>query len=62
LVVLKLPPIVLQVVVVLSSVLMNGAELYASIFMQLLAPVSASALGRCSSLLTMRLTTNSVVG
>jgi hypothetical protein len=30
--------------------------------MLLLAPVSASALSRCSSLLTMRLTTNSVVG
>jgi multisubunit Na+/H+ antiporter MnhG subunit len=45
------------VVVLLSSVLMNGniAEVYASRMMLLLAPVSASALSRCSSLLTMRL-------
>jgi hypothetical protein len=45
----------------LPSVLMNGAEVYASRMMLLLAPVSASALSRCSSLLTMRFTTNSVV-
>jgi hypothetical protein len=64
LVVVNLPPIVLQVVVLLSSVLMNGiiAEVYASRMMLLLTPVSTSALSRCSSLLTMRLTTNSVVG
>jgi hypothetical protein len=37
--VVNLPPIVLQVVVLLSSVLMNGAELYASRMMLLLAPV-----------------------
>jgi hypothetical protein len=57
LVVVNLPPIVLQMVVLLSSVLMNGnmAEVYASRMMLLLAPVSASALSRCSSLLTMRL-------
>jgi hypothetical protein len=42
------------VVILLSSVLMNGAEVYASRMMLLLAPVSASALSRCSSLLTMR--------
>jgi hypothetical protein len=41
---------------------MNGAEVYASRMMLLLVPVSASALSRCSSLLTMRLTSNSVVG
>jgi hypothetical protein len=35
--------------------LMNGAEVYASRMMLLLAPVSASALSRCYSLLTMRL-------
>jgi multisubunit Na+/H+ antiporter MnhG subunit len=43
--------------------LMNGIvpEVYASrMMLLLLAPVSASALSRCSSLLTMRLTTNSV--
>jgi hypothetical protein len=55
LVVVNLPSIVLQVVVLLSSFLMNGAELYASRMMLLLATVSASALGKCSSLLTMRL-------
>jgi hypothetical protein len=55
LVVLNLPPIVLQVVVLLSSVLMNGDEVYASRMMLLLSPVSASTLSRCSSLLTMRL-------
>jgi hypothetical protein len=54
LVVVNLPPIVIQVVVLLSSVLMNGAEIYASRMMLLLATVSASALIRCSSLLTMR--------
>jgi hypothetical protein len=39
---------------------MNGniAEVYASRMMLLLAPVSASALSRCSSLLTMRLVTH----
>jgi hypothetical protein len=62
LIAVNLPPILLQVVVLLSSVLMNGAEVYASRIMLLLAPVSASALSRCSSLLTMGLTTNSVVG
>jgi hypothetical protein len=46
------------VVALLSSVLMNGAEVYASRMMMLLAPVSASALSRCSSLLTMRLVTH----
>jgi hypothetical protein len=55
LVVVNLPPIVLQVVVLLSSVLMNGAEVYTSRMMLLLTPVSASALSRCSSLLAMRL-------
>jgi hypothetical protein len=52
-----------QVAVLLSSVLMNGkvAEVYASrMMLLLLAAVSASVLSRCSSLLTMRLTTNSV--
>jgi hypothetical protein len=34
---------------------MNGAEAYASRMMLLLAPVSTSSLGRCSSFLTMRL-------
>jgi multisubunit Na+/H+ antiporter MnhG subunit len=58
LIVVNLPPIVLQVVVLLSSVLMNGADIYASRMMLLLAPVSASALGRCASLLTMRLDTH----
>jgi hypothetical protein len=53
LVVVHLPPIVLQVVVLLSSVLMNGAEVYASIMMLQLAPVSDSALSRCLSLLTL---------
>jgi hypothetical protein len=62
LVVVNVPPIVLQVVVLLSSFLMNGAEVYAPRMMLLLAPVSASALSRSSSLLTMRLTTNLVVG
>jgi hypothetical protein len=38
------------------------AEVYASRMMLLLAPVSGIALSRCSSLLTMRLTTNSVIG
>jgi multisubunit Na+/H+ antiporter MnhG subunit len=62
----NLPPIVLQVVVLLSSVLMNGnvAEVYASRMMLpllLLAPVSAIALSRCSLLLTMRPTKNSVI-
>jgi multisubunit Na+/H+ antiporter MnhG subunit len=56
LVVVSLPPIVLQVVVLLSSVLMNWniSEVYVSRMILLLAPVSASALSRCSSLLTMR--------
>jgi hypothetical protein len=38
------------------------AEVYASRMMLLLAPVSASALSRCSSLLKMRFTTKSVIG
>jgi hypothetical protein len=43
-------------VLLLSPVLMNGAEVYASIMLLLLlVPVSTSALSRCSSLLTMRL-------
>jgi hypothetical protein len=46
------------VVVLLSSVLMNRAEVYASRMMLLLASVSAIALSRCSSLLTMRLATH----
>jgi hypothetical protein len=46
------------VVILLSSVLMNETEVYASRMMLLLAPVSASALSRCSSLLTMRLDTH----
>jgi hypothetical protein len=54
LVVLNWPSIVLQVVVLLSYVLMNGAEVYASRMMLLLAPVSSSALGRCTSWLIMR--------
>jgi hypothetical protein len=61
----KVPLIVLQVVVVvlLSSVLMNGAEVYASrVMLLLLAPASTSALSRYSSWLTMRFTTNSLVG
>jgi hypothetical protein len=60
LVVVNLPPIILQVVVLLSSVLMNEiiAEVYASRMLLLLAPVSASALSRCSSLFTMRLVTH----
>jgi multisubunit Na+/H+ antiporter MnhG subunit len=58
LVVVNLRPIVLQVIVLLSSVLMNGAEIFASRMMLLLAPVLASALSRCSSLLTMRLATH----
>jgi hypothetical protein len=47
------------VVLLLSSVLMNRNvdEVYAS-RMMLLAPVSASALSRCSSLLTMGLATH----
>jgi hypothetical protein len=60
LVVVNWPPIVLQVFVLLSSVLMNGAEVYASRMMLLLARISASTLSRCSSLLTMRLTTSSL--
>jgi hypothetical protein len=60
LVVINLPTIVLQLVVLLSSVLMNGngAEVYASRMMLLMVPVSASDLSRCSSLLTIRLTTH----
>jgi hypothetical protein len=48
------------VVVLLSSVLMDGnvAEVSVSRMLLLLAPVSASALIRCSSLLTMRLATH----
>jgi small neutral amino acid transporter SnatA (MarC family) len=58
LVVVNLLPILLQVVILLSSVLMNGAEVYASRMMRLLAPVSASALSRCSSLFTMKISTH----
>jgi hypothetical protein len=60
LVVVNLPPIVLQMVVLLSSVLLNVTEVYASrmMLMLLLAPVSTSALSRCSSLLTMKLVTH----
>jgi hypothetical protein len=63
LVVVNSTPIVFQVVVLLSSVLMNGdiAEVYASRMMLLLAPVSSNALSICLSLLTMMLTTNSVI-
>jgi hypothetical protein len=39
----------------------NVAEVYASRMMLLLAPVSARALRRCSSLLAMRVTTNLVI-
>jgi hypothetical protein len=46
-------PIVLHVVVLLLSVLMNGAEIYASWVMLLLAPVSAIVLSRGSSWLTI---------
>jgi hypothetical protein len=53
LVVVNLPPIVLQVVLLLSSILMNGAGVNVSRMLLLLAPVSASALSRCSLLLTM---------
>jgi multisubunit Na+/H+ antiporter MnhG subunit len=42
----------------LLQVLMNVAEVYASRMMLLLAPVSASALSRCSSLMTMTLATH----
>jgi hypothetical protein len=35
--------------------LMNGAEIFASRMLLLLVPVSARALSRCSSLLTMKL-------
>jgi hypothetical protein len=61
--VVNLLPTVLQVVVSLSSVLMNGniAELYASRMILLLAPVSSSALSRYFSWLTMRLTANSLI-
>jgi hypothetical protein len=58
LVVVNNPPIILQVVVLLSYVLMNWAEVYASRMMLLLAPVSASALSRCSQWLKMRLVTH----
>jgi hypothetical protein len=47
-----------QVVVLLSSFLINGDEVYTSRMILMLAPVLASALSICSSLLTMRLTTN----
>jgi hypothetical protein len=52
--VVNLQPIVHKVVALLSSVLMNGSEAYASRMMLLLATVSASALSRSSSLLTIR--------
>jgi hypothetical protein len=42
------------VVVLLSSVLMIGTEVYTSRMLLLLAPVLASALSRCSSWLTIR--------
>jgi hypothetical protein len=61
LVVVNLPPIVFQVVVLMSSVLMNGAEVYDSRMLLLLSPISASAMRRCSLSLIMRLTTISVV-
>jgi hypothetical protein len=60
----KLTPIVLQMFVLLSSVLMNEnvAEVYASrimlLLLLLLETVSASALSRCSSWLTMRFVTH----
>jgi hypothetical protein len=57
LVVLNLPAFVIHLVVLFSSVLMHGSEVYASKIL-LLAPVSASALSRCSSFLTMRLVTD----
>jgi hypothetical protein len=41
LVVVNVPPTVLQVIVLMSSILMNGAELFASRMMLLLSPVSA---------------------
>jgi hypothetical protein len=53
LVVVNLPLIVIQVIVLMSSVLMNETEVYASRMLLLLAPVSASALRRCSSWLTV---------
>jgi small neutral amino acid transporter SnatA (MarC family) len=55
LVVVNLPPILLHVILLLSSVLMNEAEVYASRMMLLMEQVSASALSRCFSLLIMRL-------
>jgi hypothetical protein len=42
----------------MSSGLMNGAEVFVSKTMLLLAPLSAWVLSRCSSLLTMRLATH----
>jgi hypothetical protein len=42
------------------AILMNGAEVYASRMLLMLAPVSASALSRCSLFLTMRITINLV--
>jgi hypothetical protein len=55
-VVVNLPPIVLQVVVLLSPILINGTEVYASrtmmmlllLLLLLLTPVSVSALSMCS--------------
>jgi hypothetical protein len=59
LVVVNLPPIAIQMVVLLSSVLMNGAVVYVSIMLLLLlASASASDLSRCYSCLTMRLVTH----
>jgi hypothetical protein len=52
----NLPPVVIQVFVILSFILMNMSEVYYSRMLLLLAPVSASALSRYSSWLTMRLT------
>jgi hypothetical protein len=51
----NLSPTVIKLVELLLSVLMNGAEVYASRMMLLLTPVSASALSRCPSWLTIRL-------
>jgi uncharacterized membrane protein len=59
---LNLPPILLQLVELLSSVLMNWAEVYASRIMVMLARVTASALCRYSLWMTMRLTTHSMIG
>jgi hypothetical protein len=54
LVAVNLRLIVIQVVVLFSSVLTNGADVYTSRMMLLLASVSASDLTICSSWLTRR--------